>query len=339
MDSHADDELIPAIRRAISSQIPEPPDVEAMRQRFWAQHEADTQAPKIDRRTLSRTPGRLPKRATAATSPTAPYLILGLGAAAAAFSVFVMARGSRAPSFSSNRSGTTQTYVAHAGQRARIRLADGSTAILAPMSTLRVRGTAVELSGEAYFTVRHTPATPFTVRTGDVTTRVLGTAFTIKRYPHDPETIVAVASGKVSVSDRGIPRDAATVTAGAVAHAADSSVTVTQEDIEQYTAWTSGHLVFRDTPLSQLLETVGRWYGVEFRIPDSTLAKQRITSTIDFGSRAELLHALSVVLDITATYDRDSDSIIVIRARGNSSTVPVPRRGTSVLPTMPEVGR
>jgi len=231
--------------------------------------------------------------------------------------------------------GATRVYATHIGQRATITLADGSRAMLAPMTTLRMHGSTAELDGEAYFTIAHTSAEPFTVRTGEVLTRVLGTTFDVRRYRGDRETIVAVTSGKVAVTKYRT----VTLTGGSVGLVGDSTITVSRDDAIQRTAWTNGQLVFRDTPLSQLLTTVGRWYGVQFRVADSTLARQRITATVDFGSRTELLRALTLVLDVTATFEHGSDSVILIRAR-RAAAPPAPQRTRNTLFQNPkEIGR
>jgi transmembrane sensor len=329
MDSHADDEaLIAAVRHAIASQLPEAPETERMRQAFWAQREQDAAA--LSAREMPR--GRpTPWAGRRSAWSTRARLVLG-GAVVAAAAALWYWRAE--PGATRGTSRVTGRYATGAGQRATVQLADGSVVTLAPMSRLIMRGTTAELTGEAFFTVAHAVGTPFAVRTGAVTTRVLGTAFAVRHYANDHETVVAVTEGKVSVGGSRV----ATLVGGTVGHATDSTVVFTHESGDQYTAWTSGHLVFRDTPLSELLETVGRWYGVQFRIADTTLARQRITSTIDFGSRTELLHALSLVLDVTATYENGNDHVIVIQARRAKASL-TPSRGEMLVPATLEVGR
>lgn len=85
-----------------------------------------------------------------------------------------------------------------------IRLADGSTVFLNKNSQLdyptRFKGKTREvyLTGEAYFDIKHDPLHPFLVHTGQITTRVLGTAFNIKTKGHVVQ--VTVTRGKVRVS-------------------------------------------------------------------------------------------------------------------------------------------
>ncbi|WP_448699280.1 FecR family protein [Mucilaginibacter sp. AW1-3] len=85
-----------------------------------------------------------------------------------------------------------------------IRLADGSIVFLNKNSHLDYptvfngKTREVYLTGEAYFDIKHDPLHPFLVHTGQITTRVLGTAFNIKT---DGNLVrVTVTRGKVRVS-------------------------------------------------------------------------------------------------------------------------------------------
>lgn len=55
------------------------------------------------------------------------------------------------------------------------------------------------LVGEAFFSVVRRPKQPFLVYTNQLTTRVLGTSFTVRAYADDKEAKVIVRTGKVSV--------------------------------------------------------------------------------------------------------------------------------------------
>lgn len=270
---------------------------------------------------------------------------IGAGVAAAAIVAFTTwhAIGSVRTS-ASDPFTTVRTYTTRVGQRATVTLANGSTVILAPMTTLRVSDRAddrvVELDGEAYFRVEHVPTTPFSVRVGGVTTRVLGTTFDVRRYRGDRETIVAVTTGRVAVSGPGVGPKPVTLDRGMVGRVSDSTISVSAESATQYVGWTNRQLVFHDTPLAELLETVSRWYGVRFSIPDSTLARRRVTATVDFGSRSEVLRALMLVLDASITYSDPADSLIVIQRRRDpvpATRVPRVRLDTFLNPK--EMGR
>lgn len=88
-----------------------------------------------------------------------------------------------------------------------IYLPDGSYVVLEPGSELKYRRgfneteREVELVGEAYFDVQHDSLRPFLVHANGVTTRVLGTAFSISSRDKSNEFSISVTRGKVEVSD------------------------------------------------------------------------------------------------------------------------------------------
>ncbi len=88
------------------------------------------------------------------------------------------------------------------------KLPDGSTVVLNSGSTLHYPLSfdgkdfrEVILSGEGFFDIAHDPLKPFVVRTENLTTTVLGTAFNVKAFPRDEDITITVARGKVKVSD------------------------------------------------------------------------------------------------------------------------------------------
>lgn len=84
-------------------------------------------------------------------------------------------------------------------------LPEGSTITLQPGSKISYPGTfnkaerEIYLEGEAFFEVKRDETRPFLVYTNEITTKVLGTSFTIKAHPGEKSITVAVKTGKVSV--------------------------------------------------------------------------------------------------------------------------------------------
>jgi transmembrane sensor len=207
-------------------------------------------------------------------------------------------------------------YATVAGQRATITLPDGSTAMLAPQSRLRYdyrTGSsgerAVRLDGEALFTVTKATATPFTVYAGDVSTRVLGTTFGVRRYTGDNVTSVVVVSGRVFT--RG-PSGSVALSAGESARVTDSTVSTADLDVRSHTAWTRGELIFSRTPVPTMLATLSRWYGYEFRLADSTLATRHVTAVFKASAMRETLSELEELLEVTMRFDGKT---VTLRAR------------------------
>jgi transmembrane sensor len=165
---------------------------------------------------------------------------------------------------------------------------------------MTVHGTTVTLLGQAYFVVpaRARTGEPLIVRTENVTTRVLGTAFDVTRYAGDAATRVTVTEGRVST---GAARGSV-VPAGSVAYVTDSTVTVTAvADVARLVGWIDGRLVFDNAPVRDVLAAVSRWYGVTVRLTDSTLAQRHLSTILDANrSQSETLAELEVILNVTA---------------------------------------
>ncbi|KAA0993445.1 FecR family protein [Dyadobacter aurulentus] len=96
-------------------------------------------------------------------------------------------------------------------QRKKLVLPDGTGIWLAPQSTFEYPQEftggkrSVRLNGEAFFEVIKDTKRPFTIQSGSLTTRVLGTSFNINAYQAERSATVTVLTGKVSVAAESIP--------------------------------------------------------------------------------------------------------------------------------------
>jgi len=242
--------------------------------------------------------GRLMSRGVMFAGAIGLVAVAVLGVLIVGTNVF-RARPSTSPTFA-------RTYTADRAQRTTVQLADGSTVVLAPETRLTyitdASGARVAtLVGEAFFTVASQTHRPFLVRTGVVTTRVLGTAFDVRRYASDLSTQVAVISGRVSVGGEMTP---VVLNAGSTALATDSTVTVgIRTDPMSTISWTQGRLVFDNAPVSAMLAALSRWYGYEFRLADTTLATRHVSIVLATDQAAETMNTVKALLRVTMTFD------------------------------------
>jgi len=232
-----------------------------------------------------------------------------------------------------------QAYATARGQHTTVTLPNGSVATLAPETRLTyaqdATGAAVTLQGEAFFSVTPTASRPFVVHAGPVSARVLGTTFTVRRYTTDHTTAVAVVSGRVGVTRRGA---SAILTAGMQGAIGDSSATVTTiSDPADAIAWTEGRLVFHDVPVSVMLETIGRWYGYQFQMDDSALARQHVSVRFRADHPVEAFNKLKAVLDVTMTFD---GTVVSLHPSRSAHVAPSRHAGDDSLDQLrTEVGR
>jgi ferric-dicitrate binding protein FerR (iron transport regulator) len=198
------------------------------------------------------------------------------------------------------------------GQLADVYLSDGTHVLLGVESRLRFAAPLgrdsrdVWLEGEAMFDVAHDARAPFVVHTDRATARDLGTRFDVRAYAEDSTTTVVVAAGRVLLAPRAAPSLAARASASAVLAAGDLGQlgaeprVRTRHDVpvERYLAWTDRRLAFADTPLRDVLPQLGRWYDLEFRLGDPSLADRRLTATLTSESVPDLLRALALTLEV-----------------------------------------
>lgn len=216
----------------------------------------------------------------------------------------------------------SQTYSTRARERATITLSDGTRVTLAPQTTLTVASNfgattrRVSVDGEAYFQVVHSTGAPFTVNAGGAVARVLGTSFVVRKFASDGVTRVVVADGKVAVRALHAPESnfaQGVLTASTMAVISDSgAVTLTSGvSVDDYVAWTDGRLVFRDTPLRDVVAELTRAYGVTITATDSSLVNRQITLTAITSQRSltDVLDALVVIVD--AHYTRHGNVITI----------------------------
>jgi len=244
---------------------------------------------------------------SSAPRPSPRTVISGIAVGLATVAMLVVAVSHRPAAKSPAR-----TYRTAAGQQAEVVLEQGIRVVLAPQTTMRVRGTDVVLTGEAFFNVTHRPRTPFVVHAGAVTARVLGTAFEIRHHDDRDAVWVAVTEGRLAVTAPTVSHGVV-LTPGRAVEVTDSTVrTQATVDRTSYTDWTADQLVFQQATVSEVLETLGRWYGYQFRVADSTLTTRHMSAAFDGRSLTGTLALLKVTLDVTLTFD---GNVVTLRPR------------------------
>lgn len=208
------------------------------------------------------------------------------------------------------------------GVRDSLQLPDGSRIVLGPLSSVTIaadygdRTRAVEIRGDAWFEVVHDSARPFTVRAGSATILDVGTKFAVRSDTLEGVS-VAVTEGSVSLRAMNTP-----AAQGVILQAGDNGLldtggqvvarrgTVTDDDV----AWLRGRLVFREAPLSEVIASMHRWYGLELRVTDSSLANRHLTASFAGDSPDRVLDVLRLALG--ADIERRGDTAIVRPAKG-----------------------
>ncbi len=210
-----------------------------------------------------------------------------------------------------------------------VKLDDGSLVLLKTGSRISYPSVfagslrEIYLNGEAFFDVTKNPDKPFIIYANGLVTKVLGTSFTIKAYPDDPHVIVDVKTGRVAVFARNdalrkdrisnreltgvvlLPNQKIVFERGA-GRMAKSLV----ENPQLLSAPTGKHpFIFDETPVSAVLRTLEKAYGVDIVYDEDVLSKCPLTATLTDQALFEKLDIICRVID--ARYEVIDGQIIM----------------------------
>ncbi len=201
----------------------------------------------------------------------------------------------------------TQVYerVVRKGERAEVRLADGSMVYLNSYSKLKYpkyfdgESREVELEGEGYFVIAHNADKPFRVRTGKTVTEVVGTEFNIK-YRSESEMELVVFKGAVKAYEEAKSEKTSLVEKGERVIFFDNiGFSRPQKvDVYQYNAWRENKLAFTNASLEQVMNEIGLYYNINTKFEFDSLKQKRLTGIFANSSLEDIVTAVSISLNV-----------------------------------------
>ncbi|NDV17038.1 DUF4974 domain-containing protein [Muricauda sp. TY007] len=183
------------------------------------------------------------------------------------------------------------------GQKLNLVLADGTEVYLNSGSTIKfpklfeADKRVVELDGEAFFDVAENLDKPFIIKSGEVETTVLGTSFNVNTYSESNQVAVTVATGKVKVASKEkeiflMPNEQG------VFDKQSKSISKKKIDIAALLHWKDGVIHFEDAELSEVLETLERWYGVTFLVDNKNIGECHLTASYNNERLSAILESI-----------------------------------------------
>ncbi len=207
------------------------------------------------------------------------------------------------------------------GSKLKTVLPDGTEVWQNSGSTLqypaKFSGSAREviLTGEAYFHVSSDKKHPFFVKTADGTVKVTGTRFNVSAFPDDNFSSVVLEEGHVSFFPAQMRNEEITLEPDEkiVFLKKSNTFTKSKTDVEKYTSWTEGKLIFRNDPLSEVITKLKRWYNADITLVDETgnLGSHPFTLTIQDETLPQVLafisEAAGLKFEIIETNNKNSN--------------------------------
>lgn len=184
-----------------------------------------------------------------------------------------------------------------AGDKIKVLLPDGSDVTLNALSKMRYPSRfgffsrEVELEGEAYFSVAANRSKPFSVHTGALDVKVLGTKFNLKAYENE-SVRVHLDEGSVLLEDhRSLSRTLKPGENAEYDRRTGNCQISNTIDREAASAWTQNRQCFNKATLAEVINTLERLYVVDFNAGDQTILSERFT--ISFSNRCSIDEVLT----------------------------------------------
>lgn len=208
------------------------------------------------------------------------------------------------------------TLFVPAGQRAQLRLQDGTEVWLNAQSTLKYpsrfskRKRQVEITGEAFFDVAKDKNKPFIVTTQNTHMKVLGTQFNVYSYPGAGYIQTDLVEGSVKVYQEYNENISIVLKPNEQVIIKGSSMTVGNIDNPDHLLWRNGIYSFNNECLIDIIEKLQLYYDVKIIVEDPEIFNTRYTGK--FRQRDGIDEIMRIIQKIQPfKIEKDKDENII----------------------------
>ncbi len=213
---------------------------------------------------------------------------------------------------------TYEEFTTPSGQRAMVKLHDGTTVWLNARSTLRYPNhfareeRKVELDGEAFFDVEHNEHKPFVVSTEKLDIKVLGTKFNVFAYKGREEFNTALLEGSVKVYERMNEEKALFMNPNECVELKDNKLVKRPMDNTDFLLWKEGIYAFDDVPFEDIIKKFELYYDIVITVNNSKLMKYKFSGKFRQRDGVEsALRTLRKVYYFTYIKDEENNNIVI----------------------------
>ena len=209
-----------------------------------------------------------------------------------------------------NFSGGMHEISTNYGERLTVILPDESSVVLNGNSTLKYskgwsedQPREVWIDGEGFFEVQHTRNhQKFIVHTGEgLNVEVLGTKFNVKSREHGAEVLLTEGKVKLNVQDKH--EEPVYLNPGELATLREKMLSKRIVEDKRYTSWIERKLVFDQTPLKELAQTLEDTYGLQIHFEHEALKERALSGEISSATADDILFAIGETFNIKVTRD------------------------------------
>lgn len=204
------------------------------------------------------------------------------------------------------------------GERIQMIFQDGTKVYINSDSKLRypkkfaLNSREVYLEGEAYFEVAKNKKRPFIVNLNGPAIHVLGTSFNVQDYPENKDITVCLDEGHINLTLPSEKKYPVQPGEKLVYNKENKLCTISRiEDMQRMSIWKQNVIVFKDTPLPEVLKVLNRWYNVDFKVEDNRALTYVYTLTSENTLLEKVLMDLEKIAPVKFDYNEDNKEVTV----------------------------
>ncbi len=213
-----------------------------------------------------------------------------------------------------------QTVNSSRGERKEIIFQDGTHVFLNAGTKISypehfgIRQRRIAMSGEAYFIVSPNKRRPFVVEIGDASIKVFGTTFNVKAYESQSTVQVVLINGHIAFNHNGA-QYMMQPSQELIYDKQTGKIDIHEEERADRTIlWSKNIISFRDTPLAEVIETLSRWYNVQFQVSDPKALKCFFTLQTPPVELTSLLQDMESISNLNFSLNK-KDSTVTVSVR------------------------
>lgn len=204
------------------------------------------------------------------------------------------------------------------GERIQMIFQDGTKVYINSDSKLRypkkfaLNSREVYLEGEAYFEVAKNKKRPFIVNLNGPAIHVLGTSFNVQDYPENKDITVCLDEGHINLTLPSEKKYPVQPGEKLVYNKESNQCTISRmNNMQHVSIWKQNVIVFKDTPLPEVLKVLNRWYNVDFNVEDNRALAYVYTLTSENTLLEKVLMDLEKIAPVKFDYNEDNKEVTV----------------------------
>ncbi|MFD1629763.1 FecR family protein [Pseudopedobacter beijingensis] len=210
-----------------------------------------------------------------------------------------------------NKSGYS-TVITPKGGQYQVILPDGTHVWLNAASSLKYpnvfngKDRRVELTGEAYFEVKHDASKPFKVASLTQTVEVLGTHFNVNTYEDEPSIKTTLLEGSVRVTTANVKE--IVLKPGEQSVNLHGKISKQNVGVNEVVAWKNGFFQFDNASLETVMRQISRWYDLDIQyegnVPERVfngkvyrnMSLSKVLSVLSFSNINYRIHGKTMII-------------------------------------------